>query len=53
MKEYVAQTVGVEQLEAIAMALLIARQPTISNPAAVEGRSINVNLANNTWGTLT
>jgi hypothetical protein len=53
MKEYVAQTVGVEQLEAIAMALLIARQPTISNQAAVEGRSINVNLANNTWGTLT
>jgi hypothetical protein len=53
MKEYVAQTIGVEQLEAIAMALLIARQPNITNPAAVEGRSVNVNLANNTWGTLT
>jgi hypothetical protein len=42
-----------ETLEAAALALMIARQPNLANPAAFVGHAVNVDFTAANWGTIT
>ncbi len=42
-----------DTLEAITMALALTRQPTLSNPTALEGRTLTVDFTLANWGTVT
>lgn len=53
MKAYVASILDREQLTALALRLMIDRQPTLNNPSVFEGRSVNVDFSVNNWGTVT
>lgn len=41
-----------EDLEVLAMALILARQPNLGNPAALEGRTITIDFNAASWGTV-
>lgn len=48
----VRSQLGVEDLELLTMALMFARQPNLGNPAAFEGRKVNVDFKATNWGTI-
>jgi hypothetical protein len=50
--EYLRETFGKDDMEDVAMALALMRQPTLNNVAILEGRSLTVNLNVANWGTL-
>lgn len=50
MQRYVAERLTPETLEALFLALLIERQPDITNPAQIEGRTLTVDMSLASWG---
>lgn len=52
MRNFVRDTLDRDTLEAIAMALMLSRQPALGNPSVFEGKSINIDLSVANWGTL-
>ncbi len=52
-RDFVRSQIDRETLEVIEMALALTRQPTLSNPAALEGRTLTVDFTLANWGTVT
>lgn len=52
MLDWANDKLSVETLDAIIIAMIAERQPNLNNVAALEGKSLNVNLAVNNWGTV-
>lgn len=52
VQEFVAQKLNTEVLEALAIAIVVARQPTLANLALVEGKTLTVDPTVNNWGTV-
>lgn len=52
MRMCVSEALNLETLEALAMRLILQRQPAIGNPSAVIGRTLEVDFSKANWGTL-
>lgn len=53
LRQWASNVLDRETLDALAIALMLERQPALGNPSAFEGHSIAVNFANANWGTIT
>lgn len=53
MKSVVRSNLTRDDLVDIAIALMLSRQPTLANPAAFVGHSVNVDFSAANWGTVT
>jgi hypothetical protein len=51
-REWARQQLLKEQLQAIAVALCLTRQPNLHNLNALEGRTVNVDFTLANWGTV-
>jgi hypothetical protein len=51
-KEWVRSRFNTEDMDAIAIALCLERQPALGNLATLEGRTLTVNLSLANWGTV-
>lgn len=52
MKASVRAQLGPDDLEALVLALALTRQPNLTNTAALEGKTLNVDLSATAWGTI-
>ena len=51
-RQFAQGTLNAETLDAIAVALMLTRQPNLTNPSVFEGHSVTVDFSLNNWGVL-
>jgi hypothetical protein len=52
VREFVRRRLDQETIESLALALLVSRQPSLANLAAIEGRTVVVDFSLANWGTI-